>query len=74
MKPFDVMTSRLVRWIGILGLLYEIFLDHVRNPTALVVFGGLSEGPALLRYWSASRQAQSGQAPARNGGREGDGE
>ena len=55
MPIFDLRISRMVRVVGILGLLYEIFLDRLANPTALVVFSGLAEGPDLFSYWTRLR-------------------
>ena len=39
-----------VRVIAAGGLGYEILVDHLRNPTALVVFGGLAGLPDVLNY------------------------
>lgn len=46
----------LTRFVGIGGLIYEIVVDHLRNPTALVVFGGLSGLPDVLGYRSSVKQ------------------
>jgi hypothetical protein len=43
--------------IAAVGLLYEIFPDHLRNPTALVVFGGLAGGVEVFGY-ASERRAQ----------------
>jgi hypothetical protein len=39
-----------IRLIAAGGLLFEILLDHLKNPTALVVFGGLAGLPDVLNY------------------------
>jgi hypothetical protein len=38
------------RLIAATGLSFETFIDHLRNPTALVVFGGLAGLPDVLGY------------------------
>lgn len=39
-----------IRALAALGLAYETLIDHLRNPTALVVFGGLAGLPDVLGY------------------------
>jgi hypothetical protein len=46
----------LIRAIAAIGLLYEIVIDHLRNPTALVVFGGLGGLPDVLGYRMAVKR------------------
>lgn len=46
----DSWVPTISRYIGIAGLVYELALDHLRNPTALVVFGGLTGLPDVLGY------------------------
>jgi hypothetical protein len=46
----------LTRAVGVVGLLYEILVDKLRNPTALVVFGGLSGLPDVLGYRASVKQ------------------
>lgn len=36
--------------IGVGGLIYETLIDHLHNPTALVVFGGLIGLPDVIGY------------------------
>ncbi len=57
------LERSLSRWLALLtrlvatgGLVYEILVDHLANPTALVVFGGLVGLPDVLGYRSAVRQ------------------
>ena len=59
----NLWIAQVVRLIGILGLLVEIFVDHLKNPTALVVFGGLAEGPDLFGYWARMRMAPQRSVP-----------
>lgn len=51
------MRGELTAWLRLVtraiaagGLIYEILVDHLRNPTALVVFGGLAGLPDVLGY------------------------
>lgn len=51
------MQRKLTEWTNVLtrviaagGLIYEILVDHLKNPTALVVFGGLAGLPDVLGY------------------------
>lgn len=37
------------------GLIYEVLVDKLRNPTALVVFGGLAGMPDVLNYRERER-------------------
>lgn len=46
----------LTRAVGLGGLVYEILADHLQNPTALVVFGGLAGVPDVLGYRASVRQ------------------
>lgn len=46
----DGWISLLVRIMGIVGLVYETFVDQLRNPTALLVFGGLATAKDVLQY------------------------
>lgn len=46
----DGWISRLVRLMGIVGVGYEMFVDKLRNPTALLVFGGLATAKDVLQY------------------------
>lgn len=50
------LLSTICRIIGAVGLVYEIFLDHLREPTALVVFGGLAGLPDVLGIGSSRRE------------------
>lgn len=45
-----------IRCISALGLGYEILIDHLQNPTALVVFGGLAGLPDILGYRATVKQ------------------
>lgn len=36
--------------IGGGGLVYEVLIDKLRNPTALVIFGGLAGLPDVIGY------------------------
>jgi hypothetical protein len=46
----------LIRLIAAFGLLWEIVGDRLRNPTALVVFGGLAGLPDVLGYRATVKQ------------------
>lgn len=63
---FDLWIGRLVRLVGIAGLLYELIGDHVANPTALVVFGGLATGPDILSYWKRMNSPAPSEPPVRS--------
>lgn len=52
----DRWIARAVILVGLVGLLYEIVFDHLQNPTALVVFGGLAGAPGIVGYHAAVRQ------------------
>lgn len=45
-----------IRAVATGGLIYETLIDHLRNPTALVVFGGLAGLPDVLGYRSSVKQ------------------
>jgi hypothetical protein len=45
----------MVRGIAATGMLIEIFPDHLKNPTALVVFGGIAGGELVI---GSARQAK----------------
>lgn len=40
------------------GLIYEVLVDHLRNPTALVVFGGIAGVPEVLGYRRNGRRRE----------------
>lgn len=46
----------LIRAVAAIGLAYETFIDHLKNPTALVVFGGLAGLPDVLGYRASVKQ------------------
>jgi hypothetical protein len=45
-----------IRAIAAGGLVFETLVDHLRNPTALVVFGGLAGLPDVLGYRTAVKR------------------
>jgi hypothetical protein len=46
----------LIRTIAAGGLVFETLVDKLRNPTALVVFGGLAGLPDVLGYRAAVKR------------------
>lgn len=44
LPTLNSLLGLLIRAIGAIGLVCEIFVDHFRNPTAIVVFGGIAGG------------------------------
>lgn len=54
-KEINLWILTGVRVVGIIGLLYELFIDQLRNPTALVVFGGLAVTPEAWELHRAIR-------------------
>lgn len=55
----DGWTSTLTRWMGLVGIGYEMFVDKLRNPTALVVFGALATAKDVLQYRQIVKEARS---------------
>lgn len=49
-RTLNVWLAFLTRILGFIGLVYELFVDKLHNPTALVVFGGLLGLPDVLGY------------------------
>jgi len=43
------------RIIGYLGLIYEVVVDKLRTPTALIIFGGLAGLPDVLGFRQSMR-------------------
>ena len=54
-KTLEEWLGTATRFLGILGLIYEVLVDHLKTPTALVVFGGLAGSPDVLAYWLSVR-------------------
>lgn len=46
----DGWISTATRLAGLVGLGYETFVDKLRNPTALLVFGALATAKDVLQY------------------------
>jgi hypothetical protein len=46
----------LTRTVAVGGLVFEIAVDRLSNPTALVVFGGLAGLPDVLGYRATVKQ------------------
>lgn len=57
LPTLNSVLSLAIRAIGAIGLVAEIFVDHFRNPTAIVVFGGIAGAPDVLGYAAATREA-----------------
>lgn len=60
-------TEQHLRWwaqqllcyvVGGGGLIYEVLVDHLKNPTALVVFGGIAGVPEVLGYRRDARRRE----------------
>jgi hypothetical protein len=56
-KAVDEWGQSITKYVGIAGLLYELLVDKLRNPTALVIFGGLAGLPNVLGYREAVKQS-----------------
>lgn len=59
-QSIDNWTLTVSRLMGLAGLGYELVLDHLQNPTALVVFGGLA---GLREIWEIHKSTQPGDPP-----------
>lgn len=59
-QSIDNWTLTVSRLMGLAGLGYELVLDHLQNPTALVVFGGLA---GLREIWEIHKSTQPGDTP-----------
>lgn len=46
---------------GLAGLAYETFVDKLRNPTALLVFGALATAKDVLQYRQIVKEGGLGQ-------------
>lgn len=46
----DGWISTATRVAGLIGLGYETFVDKLKNPTALLVFGALATAKDVLQY------------------------
>lgn len=46
----DGWISTATRLAGLVGLGYETFIDKLKNPTALLVFGALATAKDVLQY------------------------
>jgi hypothetical protein len=55
-RTLSSWIALLTRVVAIGGLVYEILVDHLKNPTALVVFGGLAGAPDVLGYRASVKQ------------------
>ena len=55
-RNLEEWISTTIRVVGILGLGYEVLVDHLKTPTALVVFGGLAGLPDVLGYRQSVRE------------------
>lgn len=55
LRTLDQWLTLIIRVVAVAGLLYEILADHLHNPTAIVVFGGLAGLPDVLSYRSTVR-------------------
>lgn len=56
-QSIDDWTLTVSRLMGLAGLGYELILDHLKNPTALVVFGGLA---GLREIWEIHKSTRPG--------------
>ena len=55
-RTVEEWISSVTRIVGIIGILYEIFVNHLENPTAIVVLGGLAGLPDVLGYRRSIKQ------------------
>ena len=52
----DLWAATIVRYLGMVGLLLEVFVDHWQHPEALVIFGGLVGLRDVMGYRAAIRR------------------
>lgn len=57
----DGWISTATRMFGLAGLGYETFVDKLRNPTALLVFGALATAKDVLQYRQIVKEGGLGQ-------------
>lgn len=55
-RELSSWLALITRAVATGGLIYEIAIDQLRNPTALVVFGGLAGLPDVLNYRQTVKQ------------------
>jgi hypothetical protein len=55
----------LIRLVATAGLIYEIAIDQLKNPTALVVFGGLAGLPDVLGFRASVKQEVEREEPSK---------
>lgn len=57
----DGWISTATRMFGLAGLGYETFVDKLRNPTALLVFGALATAKDVLQYRQIVKEGSIGE-------------
>lgn len=55
-RSIDGWLGTLSQIMGLIGLAYELAIDKLRNPTALMVFGGLAGLPDIWKWTSTVRR------------------
>ncbi len=63
LRSASVWLNLLTRLVAIGGLIYEVLADKLRNPTALVVFGGLAGMPDILNYREREKERSNQRQP-----------
>jgi hypothetical protein len=61
-RTIEEWISTISRILGVVGLIYELFINNLNNPTAIVVFGGLAGLPDALGYRQSIRQQEERKA------------
>lgn len=55
-QEMSAWLKLIIRAIAALGLAWEIIGDGLKNPTALIVFGGLAGLPDVINYRAQVKQ------------------